>query len=261
MNTFAYDFFDSLDERWKEIDLLIDNAKSNQENVDLYNVSCRAAVILMVANLEGFIKETVKVILNDINKFSSFKKAPQKLKITFCSMFIDIEKHADKANKLISQFEELNAIFKIEPFLFDNNKNPSPGIIDKMCKKFGVDNFFAIMDESDINSVFENSREETQELINKLRNLLLEGCGNYPYNINLSELNIDLKAKKKKTKGLWQEFLDELLRKRHSIAHGNTLENEVSIIEIGQIKQKVQIIQYVLAIILLSSSVTEAPSK
>lgn len=65
-------------------------------------------------------------------------------------MFIDMEKHVDKANKLISQFEELNSTFKIEPFLFDNNKNPSHSIIDKMCKKFGVDNFFAIMDELDM---------------------------------------------------------------------------------------------------------------
>lgn len=261
MNTFAYDFFESIEERWREIDLLIENAKDNEEKVELYNVCCRAAVILMVANLEGFIKEVVNVVLKDINTFSSFADAPDKLKITFCNLFIDIEKHPDKAKKLISQFDELNVKFKIEPFLFDNNKNPSPSIIDKICNKFGIHNFFPAIEESNINIVFENDRVESQDLIKDLREVLLNGCVNHPYNLELKAININLKANKNKKKGLWEEFLDELLRKRHSIAHGSTLDNEVSLIEISQIKQKVQILQYIFAIILLNSSINKNKGK
>jgi len=256
MNTFAYDFFQSIPNRWAEIDILAEEAKKNSDNEKVYNVLCRSAVVLTSANLEGFIKEAVKVILNDINKFSKFRNAPTELKMTFCSSFIDIENKGGKANELIKVLDELDTKFLLQPFLFENNKNPSPSVIDKMCLKFGVNNFFESIEKSKVNIVFENDSEETEKLISNLSEQLLMGCKEYPYSININEFNIDLSAKKGK-KGLFQTFLDELLRKRNSIAHGTSLENEVSPTEILEMKQKVQILEYVLAMILLKKSIKE----
>lgn len=255
MSTFAYDFFQSIENRWKEIDRLLENAEEKSDNEELYDSLCRATIVLMVANLEGFIKETVKVILNDINTFSNFCDAPSKLKITFCSTFIDINENPQKVFNLIKEFDELETKFKVEPFLFENNKNPSPSIIDKICNKFGIENFFPMIEESNINVVFENDKEETEGLINSLRNELLKGSKEYPYTLDLELFNLNIKAKKSKKGGLWRDFLDELLRKRHAIAHGTTFKNEVSSKEILQLKQKVKILQYILAIILLEASI------
>ncbi|EPB9403435.1 MAE_28990/MAE_18760 family HEPN-like nuclease [Clostridium perfringens] len=255
MNTFAYDFFESMHDRWQEIDLLIQKAKDEENNEDLYNVLCRAAVVLSVANLEGFIKETVKVILNDINKFSKFCDAPEKLKITFCNSFLDVENNYKQVNKLIKLFDELETKFTVEPFLFENNKNPSPTIIDKICNKFGINNFFGIIEESKVNIVFENDNEQTKALIERLYKSLLNGCENYPYKVDLTEYELNLNAKKSSKKGLWKDFLDELLRKRHAIAHGTTFDNEVSISEMLIMKQKIQVLQYIFAIILINFSI------
>ena len=211
MTTFAYDFFQSIEDRWKEIDRLVECAEEKRNNEELYDALCRATVVLIVANLEGFIKETVKVILSDINTFSKFCDSPNKLKITFCNMFIDIDENPKKATTLIKEFDQLDTKFKVEPFLFENNKNPSPNMIDKIGKKFGIEKFFPVIEEADINIVFENNKEESDILINRLSGEMLEWCKEYPYSIDLKSFNVNLKAKKSKNNGLWKVFLDELL--------------------------------------------------
>ena len=75
MSTFVHYLTDSSEERWQEVNLLIDQA-SDKEGVDkpLYNALCRAIVVLIVAHFEGFMKELARSIVQDINQFSTFNK-------------------------------------------------------------------------------------------------------------------------------------------------------------------------------------------
>ena len=63
MSTFAYEFLNQLDEQWCEVDLLISEARSaqNQNKEEFYDVLCRSASFLIVAHLEGFVKRAYKM--------------------------------------------------------------------------------------------------------------------------------------------------------------------------------------------------------
>lgn len=258
MSTFAFDLFNSLDERWNEINILIDKANTEIDNLELYNAICRSTVVLIVAHFEGFIKDTAKSILDDINKFSNFYNTPYPLKKTFCNHFMDIsDTNNDKrVNKLIKTFDRLETKFEVEPFLFENSKNPSPNMIDKMCKKFGVIDFFYLIQGSVMDNVFQNEKSENELLIECIRKHLVDGVEEFPYKLHPEEFDIDILKKKGSTKDtLWKVFLDELLRKRHSIAHGTDLTNGVSTNDIVDFKFKIQVLQYAFATVVCSFSV------
>ncbi|WP_010115155.1 hypothetical protein, partial [Acinetobacter sp. P8-3-8] len=58
----------------------------------------------------------------------------------------------------------------------------------------------------------------------------------------------------KKIKGLFEEFLDEFLKDRHSIVHGHVLKNPTDDFEIFESKIKIEILIYAFIICLCSNS-------
>ena len=258
MSTFVYDLIDSIEYRWREVDLLIEKASIERDkNEELYNAICRATVVLIVAHFEGFIKENLKLIIEDVNKFGSFSKISKPMKKTFCNKFIDI---VDKGNQnrlknLIDTFEELNVKLDIKPFLFESNKNPSPNIIDKICNKFGIDNFLEILEASKVSDVFKNDKSENESLKACIKDKLMEGVSIFPYELDIENFNINVPKAKKKDSGMWVEFLDNLLRIRNGIAHGTDLNNSLSVEEIKDMRLKVELIQYSFATVLCYKSI------
>lgn len=254
MSTYTYHLIDSLDDRWHEVELIVNEAALQSSNIELYNALCRTSIVLITAHLEGFTKEIAKSIIDDINSFSDFSKIPMPIKRTYCSMYLDIDNNnlEKKINILIDTFDSLGAKLCVDAFVFDNNKNPSPLIIDKICKNFGVSNFFEMIEESLLDKVFEGEKSIVYDLLQGLKYHTLEGIKEFPYTLNPEDFEIDIKKKNEK-RTLWETFLDELLKKRHAIAHGTSLENSSSIEEIREIKTKVQILQYAFALILCNS--------
>ncbi len=258
MTTFAYDLTCGLNERWAEVELLIVKAQEQESsNNDFYNVLCRTTVILIVAHFEGFVKDVAKAILDDINKFSCFKDTPHPIKTTFCNLFIDIDQSGDyrKVNKLIQTFDGLDTKFELDPFLFENNKNPSPTIIHKISKRFGINDFFGLLDSSSIGDVFKNGKKENRDLLNALKLHVEDGVKEYPYHLDPSFFDITTVSKKEK-ESMWKTFLDQLLKIRHSIAHGTDFSNALSVTELNDYKQKIQILQYVFALVMFHNSNT-----
>ncbi len=85
MSTFVNYLVSSIEDQWNEVDVLIEKSvEERDKNPILYNALCRASIVLMVAHLEGFIKEVARAILDDVNKFSSFREAPYPIQATFC---------------------------------------------------------------------------------------------------------------------------------------------------------------------------------
>jgi hypothetical protein len=262
MDTFVYVFACSMEERFKEIDILI--AKAAQEephNSDLYDALCRATIVLMVAHLESYIKDVTKSVLNDINKFSSFKDAPVELKRTFCRAYIDAPPDSkelqQKTLKLIDIFDSLETKFTHEPFFYESkygdNKNPSPDVINKICKNFGISNVFDWIKESKVDDIFSSTESEISNLVIELRMHVFESTINYPYDIDLNKFGLS-NAVIDKGKSFYETYLDELLKKRHEVAHGSSLDNSFSVKVLTEHRNKVIILVYTLILIISSAS-------
>ncbi|CAN5291269.1 hypothetical protein BH11PLA2_BH11PLA2_10930 [soil metagenome] len=142
MPTFINALLNSVGDRWREVDVLLDQAMSEEgkTNLEFHDVLCRASVVLIAAHLEGYIRDCAKAIIEDVNRFSSFKNSPTTFKRTFCSSFLVAEDENSnlRVEKLIQTFDDLATKLTHEPFLFDgkndDHKNASPTVIDKIVK-------------------------------------------------------------------------------------------------------------------------------
>lgn len=264
MDTFVKIGLEVLEERFKEIDTIISKASDYEvdESIDayqkeefenIYKVLCRSAQVLLIAHLEGAIKDTAKNILDDINYYSKFNNSPYPLKKTFCEHFLvknEKGRYSDEKTKLlINTFDSLPVKYIADPFiLFYNsgsktNRNPSPDLIIKVTEKFGIENFFGMIENSNLDVVFTGSKSEILDIRDQLKEHLYTGVSSYPYDLDLSIFNISLKSSNKK-QTLWHLFLESILKNRHDIAHGNTLESPFYHKDIEESKIKVEILLY-----------------
>ncbi|MGB3669531.1 MAG: MAE_28990/MAE_18760 family HEPN-like nuclease [Phormidesmis sp.] len=254
MSTFVNYLVNSIEDQWKEVDVLIEkSAEERDTNPTLYSALCRASIVLMVAHLEGFTKEVARAILDDVNQFSSFKNTPYPIQSTFCKMFV--EEDGRRTKKLIDLLCVLETKLSLEPFLIEsargNNKNPSPRVIDKICANFGVNNFFSRIENSQLDDIFSSVRSGTEALLEELINHTSVGTEVYPYSMNVSEFGIDASdAKKKPINTQWMEFLDYLLESRNRIAHGSSTTNSLSVEELIDFRDKVAVLQHALVLVL-----------
>ncbi|MFB7815648.1 MAE_28990/MAE_18760 family HEPN-like nuclease [Paenibacillus chitinolyticus] len=258
MSTFAYDLANSIDERLEEVDILILKADEFKEtDEEFYNALCRSSIVLLTGHFEGFVKESAKTIVHDINRFSSFKFAPNPIKRTFCNSFIDISDAANqkRLNSLIDTFDNLDTELKPEPFLYeanDGNKNPSPKVVEKILKNFGVTDFFGVLNSSLLDDVFKNDKSETESILNLLKEHVIAGVQSYPYSLDPNRFQLQSGRRRTQDRTLWETFLDNLLRRRHSIAHGTIIYNEDSSDEIKSIKTKLQVLHYAYMLVLFN---------
>ena len=98
--------------------------------------------------------------------------------------------------------------------------------------------------------MFSWSLSEIQNQIKELREHVLEGTEDFPYSVKSEKYG--LKKNKTKMKTLWEEFLEQINQRRHSIAHGNVFENINNIRELELNKLKILIVQYAFITILAS---------
>lgn len=247
--TFIHLRVELIEKRFHEIEILLEQAVTKKSDGLLYATFCRSAHVLLVAHFEGMVKDIVKDVLDDLNNNLSFKESPTQIKRTYCHYYLNKNDRGDydevSIKKLIETFDELPTKLKIEPFLFENNKNPNPYIIDTILKKFGVKNFFMLLKNSDLDIVFQNIKSDTNTLKERLKNYLTENLVEYPYNVAESFYNPENPTStQSQPRTLWQTFLDDFLNDRHSIVHGNTLENPKDHEEIAEAMAKIHVLIY-----------------
>jgi len=266
MSTFVYDLAYSIEDRWLEVDILIAKA-AFEETLDFafYDALCRATVVLIVAHLEGFMKDAGRAIIQDINKFSSFNRCPAPIKRTFCKSFIELPMGEFKSGaehrllRLINMLDNLDTKLSVEPFLIENNygnnKNPSPGIIDRICSNFGVEKVFLWTHNSKLDIVFSGTQSDVLELISELRNHILASTAIHPYTLDPFLFGVqEVKNAKSSTPSFWETFLDQVLKYRHDVAHGSSFTNSLSVRELVDFRNKVVVLQYTLLLILSAKS-------
>lgn len=266
MATFLYDFINSLDESWNEVELLLAEAKKYESTkVDLYNALCRSITVLIVAHLEGFVKELVKAIVHDFNSNYIFKDLSLPIQRTYCKKYLgngtesDSKSYQNKMIVLIDKFCEVECKISPEPF-FLSNKNPKPDAFKIVFENFGIKSVFSHLHNSKFDSVFSDSPKETKENILKQKKYILSVIKVFPYVGNLSRMALDVPQAKPPKRTLWQEFLDQINMKRHGVAHGTDIDNAESVSVLESVKDKVIFFQLAL-LELLICEMNKAPNQ
>jgi len=253
MSTFLYELVSELDENWKEVDLLLQEAQKLQNShLDLYNAICRSITVLIVAHLEGFTKELVRAIIHDFNRNCTFKDLPSSVQRTYCKKYLGVDGDTNsknykiKVSVLTEKFCDVECKISHEPFLLRSNDNPNPDAISKIFQNFGVRSVFSHLHESKVDSVFYESNKTTKDDIEKQKIYILNAVDTYPYSCNLSRINLNKFIGEMPKRTLWQEFLDHINMIRHGVAHGSDLDNSESVSMLEARKDKVVYLQLAL---------------
>ena len=258
MSTFASDFIEGFDARWSEVNTLIDMAQGLDDGDKEYCALCRATIVLIVANFEGFIYEAMRCFINDVNSNNAFSMTSEKMKMTYCTQFITPEKGNErKLRKLVDVFNELDTKYAIEPFLYENNKNPKATVIEKYFEEVGGKNFWKYISECEIDKVFENNSSIGANLIEKMKDVLRNGTLDFPYQFNCEDIGFNMTNNSSSIESLWKVFLNQTLKARHDVAHGISLDNTMPLSEIILTEEKVKILELSFAILMLKAGMNQ----
>lgn len=241
-----------LDTRWHEVSILLETATSYEEkNEDLHDAICRSVCVLMVAHFEGFYKDLIKNLIEDLKINKNFSDLSKSIQRNYCSIFIDSKSSSETKNRitesLIEKFKEVDICISYEPFLFNKNENPKPQIIETLFENIGIKKIFEILESSDYESIFEEENSEIENRVKNISKALEDYSYSYPYIYDKSYFNMSPPSKKKSgQRTLWQEFLDEINRRRHGIAHGSDVQNGQSVEALILTKNKLRCLQLAL---------------
>lgn len=259
MSTVAFELFRNFDARWTEVDLLLNMARHTEDADPKYSVLCRASIVLIVANLEGFLNEVLKSIIKDINLNDYFRHTSYSMKETFCGQFIDITDKGmkKKTHRLIETLDELHTQYTVEPFLYENSKNPKTSVIEKFFNEIGGKNFFGYITDCNIDKVFENDTDYNQSLINDMKDVLISGTDAFPYEVKLEQVPFNLDKNLINKECLWNTFVNETLKARHTVAHGISLEDTMTIEEIFKTVEKVKVLELAFGLLICAKCIVK----
>jgi hypothetical protein len=261
MPTFLHDLIEDVPARGREIDILLATAalEESKANTELHDALCRASIVLIVSHLEGFVRDCARALIQDINQFSSFSACKSDVKWTFCRSFLDDAAGShERVKGLITLLEGLDAKLTPEPFLLggknDDSRNPTPAVIERVASQFGIKKPFSRLAASRAEEVFSNSLSATVTLAEEIKAHLVSATTAYTYKVDASLFGLDTASPggAPGARSLWETFLDDLLKRRHDIAHGTNRLNGSSVADIREFQAKVNVLQYSFGIILCS---------
>lgn len=261
VNTFVSIRLENIEARFSEIDTLLELAKFFKNDLNKYSALCRSAHVLLVSHVEGIYKDIVKDIIDDLNNYTQFESIPLNIFRTFSLDFTNSKDNDNDnfneslKNKLWLVCKGYKTQLTHHPFLRVDNKNPTAKVLEEILKKFGEKSFFLSLSKSRLEIVFENNTKASAKELERIKKYIKKGTNNYPYTVDKSYYQSSVaKTNQKKIKGLFEEFLDEFLKDRHSIVHGHVLNNPTDDSEIFESKVKIEILIYAFIICLCSNS-------
>ncbi|HRN44054.1 MAG TPA: HEPN domain-containing protein [Flavobacterium sp.] len=259
-NTFVSVRLENIEKRFSEIDTLLNLAKQNKEDSQIYSALCRSAHVLLVSHFEGIYKDIVK---DDLNSNIDFINISKSIFRTHSLHFMHNDARDSNIehikDKLWDAFKEYKCNLKHEPFLRTDNKNPTQKIIDDILNKFGEKDFFYSLSNSKLEIVFENNFKMSQRELYRIKRYTQAGTKNFPYTLDTTYYkainnSLNKEPRKKIKKGLFEEFLEEFLKDRHAIVHGSRLDNPKNSKEIASSKIKIEILIYAFIICICSGA-------
>lgn len=257
MSTAAYEAIGKIEPRIKELRTLANAARVARDagHEDIHNAICRSCAVLVASHIEGFIKDIVDSVRLDLNfHLKEFKLLPAALKREFCKNIAHYEgvrtNDVDKRIKQLISFFERNTVpveLDAFPYIENVNKNPKPSSVDAAFGKFGVNGALDALGSNLLLGIFSESAAShfkvKREMI-RLKSTLYS----FPYTQPNAAIFVeDNSQKRQHGDNLWHTFLEEILTRRHKIAHGDTLENPATVEELDHDISKLEVMVYSLA--------------
>lgn len=241
-----------LESRWDEITILLKAAEEHKDtNVALHDAICRSVTVLMVANLEGFYKDLIRNTIDDLNDNYTFNDLSESIQRQYCSNFLD-NQSSDKTKNaltkiLIEEFKILDSNINSKPFLYAKNNNPKPQVIESLFENLGINIVFKVLKASRYELVFSEGNSYLEDKISDYVQELQDYSSNFPYQYTRKSFNILTNtSEQRKERTLWEEFLNQLNKRRHEVAHGNDLRNIDSVENLTFQKNKIIFLQLAL---------------
>lgn len=255
MSTALFELAGSVTGRVGELYRLTSHAKEYEnKNEFLYNSICRSTSVLLASHLEGFIKDLTRSITVDLNYYvGSFSEIPAALQRTFCEKIAFYEgvekKQIDERIKQLIAFFNKNSVpidLKIITYKEAANNNPTAAFIDSTMSKFGIPDIVKSISGSKFDAVFDNDTRYRYTLnrdLKRFQSLFYH----FPYR-SLPELyQINFRSgNRRTTPTLWHAYIDEMMTRRHSVAHGDTQENDTTWEALEQDTHKLEVLMHAL---------------
>ncbi|UNK53053.1 HEPN domain-containing protein [Rahnella aceris] len=236
MTTALYEVSQTIPIRISELNNLTDYAEFVKAKDEvIYNSLCRSTCVLISAHLEGFLKEIKKAIIQDLNFYhQGFASMPIPIQRLFCEKIAHYEgvptsEVSTRIKQLIDFFSKNSVPVDLQAFNYKENpnKNPNADFIDLVFEKMGLRSMLNSLTKTPLERVFENNSNVNNMILRelkKLRSVLYKlPCNSFP-----STYAFEYIAPKGKTAGsqsMWHSYMEQVLQRRHTVAHGDTMNN------------------------------------
>lgn len=255
-----FECLQDLELRMNEIHLIINNAeKIEDSDSDFYATLCRAAQVLLSSHFEGYLREVITKIINDINDSGIlFNQINNNIQRDYCKNLVHFNENDKNSKENNNKIENLQKVLgslqvNISPqfiaYAYNENENPKTQYIDRLAKLFSLKDIFKDLEYSIASNVFLNTYQENIILLDKLKSNIYYWSSCYPYLSSKDYLEINIPDNQNKT-NLWGSFIDLFLKRRHDIVHGRETNNTVGHTEIlhDLIKINILLIAYTILI-------------
>lgn len=233
MSTALFEVALSIQDRRLEVEVLLDQASASVDGNDrLYKALCRACCVLLASHLEGFLKDLTRSLILDFNYHrESFSDMPDAMKRSFCERIVYFEgvpprEISNRINQLVAFFDKNSVAIELEAFSYkqSSNKNPSVDFIDTMLSKIGVPSAIHSISGSRLELVFDNDRRTNFTMLRDIKRFRSH-LFHFPYKPLPPEYHFNKPKSKPTSNTIWHTLIEEIMIRRHSIAHGDTMDN------------------------------------
>ncbi len=255
MSTACFELAYSIPMRLAELKVLIDQAAAAEaDNEPLYNAICRATCVMMASHLEGFLKDLTSSLLQDLNFYlGRFDKMPKAMQYEFCrkvAFFEGVPKDEveQRINQLKMFFNKNTVNIDLKAFTYkeNSNKNPSKDFIQNSMSKLGIPDVLNLIAVPAFEVVFDND-ERTNWLLDRKLKGLVSSLYKFPFRELQGTFEIKkagTSKSKKVSSTLWHAFIEEMMNRRHAVAHGDSLNNDTTWEELRRDSSKLRVLMY-----------------
>lgn len=222
---------DTYFQRFAEIELLADMAETHTHpggNVSASNILTRSGLVLLCGYFEGFVREMSKEFVDRIN---DAEVIPSDIPIRMLSEHASICYDKIKQNKSKPFSEFILNVKGSQPIQLDSGKlsstnaNPTVDTIERLFNNFDIP---FVLDELSINDFqLDDMYNMESQLSDSLKNSISALVGSDTSNdIEIIKIIESKWAPKKKRRRVgYLNIIDEILKKRNRIAHGEGFDN------------------------------------
>ncbi|WP_086315295.1 hypothetical protein A5821_002741 [Enterococcus sp. 7F3_DIV0205] len=229
-----------LTENWQKPKELLEISK-DYDDTNVQVTIYESCVVLISANIESGIKQIAKSWIDDYNKFVGASQANNSLMKAVQDSYYEDKGFNQKYREKIKNLHKDNNIPIDANCITTNLKNPKPDTFIKFFSKVGEKKFLERINSEQLSDLFSSNSDERdpiKEMILKKIDILK----NNPMSSNeelLAKLNLNYQGS-----NAWKTFLDELVKARNKVAHGNEEQITLTKIKVKDFIEKAEYFQY-----------------